>query len=647
MRLRPLLTITFVSVFAVLMLASTSGGAPPAIRVSDATAEATSPSGASVTFHVKAYDPDTGNPIAATCTPPGTGGSGDFDVTGNFPLGSTEVTCTATLENSDPVSASLTVTVTDTTPPSLTSVSPVTAATTDSSGTTVTYTGPTATDLVDGPVPVTCNHPSGSTFPVGQTTVTCTASDSHGNTGSTSFTVTVTLNDTEAPTFTSVPAPITVNTSGTGAIVTYSVTASDNSGNPPVVSCNPPSGSTFPVGTTTVNCTASDGTNTATTSFTVTVVFVDTLPPTFTGVPASRTVEANSPSGSVVTYIKPTASDNVDGPIATVNCSPPSGSLFPLGGTTVDCSASDSHGNVGHATFGVFVDDTTPPAIYLPTSSSIVATSDAGISNSDPAAQRYFDAARAIDMIDPHPALTHEAPAQLVVGANTVIFHAHDASGNESQESATLTVLPPGSATPPPPTSPTLPANVTNVHVTPLDGAARITWSAGGRKVEVIRSTSSSRQLSALVDEKVVYTGTASRYVDRGLLNGVEYRYVVRAVDAAGNHSAGVAAVVTPRPDLLRSPKDGARLKKAPKLVWKADGEADYYNAQLMLNGAKVLSIWPSRASYALKKSWKFNGRKYTLKPGVYTWFVWPGYGARARVDYGPMLGSRTFRIVR
>src|SRR4029450_10904310 len=48
-------------------------------------------------------------------------------------------------------------------------------------------------------------------------------------------------------------------------------------------------------------------------------------------------------------------------------------------------------------------------------------------------------------------------------------------------------------------------------------------------------------------------TGTASRYVDRGLLNGVEYRYVVRAVDAAGKHPAGVAAGVTPRPPPRRS----------------------------------------------------------------------------------------------
>jgi hypothetical protein len=207
---------------------------------------------------------------------------------------------------------------------------------------------------------------------------------------------------------------------------------------------------------------------------------------------------------------------------------------------------------------------------------------------------------------------------------------------------------PPGTPPLPIPPAPTIPAEVTNVRVTPLDGAARIQWQAGGREVMVTRSTSAAtRLLSALGDESVVYTGTASSYTDRGLTNGVEYRYIVMAVDAAGNHSAGVAAVIVPRRNLLKSPKDGARIKKAPKLLWALDSEAQYYNAQLLLNGKKILSVWPVRPAYKLKKNWKFEGRKYTLKPGVYTWFVWPGYGARSAVDYGDLMGSRTFRIVR
>jgi hypothetical protein len=145
----------------------------------------------------------------------------------------------------------------------------------------------------------------------------------------------------------------------------------------------------------------------------------------------------------------------------------------------------------------------------------------------------------------------------------------------------------------------------------------------------------------------VVYTGNGSSYTDRGLENGIEYRYVVMAVDGAGNHSVGVAGVVVPRRNLLKSPKDGARLRKAPKLLWATDAEAQYYNAQLLLNGKKILSVWPVRPAYTLKKSWTYLGQKYTLKPGLYSWYVFPGYGARAAVHYGALMGSRTFHIVR
>ncbi|MFB7913812.1 HYR domain-containing protein [Streptomyces sp. NPDC056061] len=52
----------------------------------------------------------------------------------------------------------------------------------DKQGARVTYTA-TARDATDGTLPVTCTPPSGSLFPVGTTTVTCSATDSAGNTG--------------------------------------------------------------------------------------------------------------------------------------------------------------------------------------------------------------------------------------------------------------------------------------------------------------------------------------------------------------------------------------------------------------------------------------------------------------------------------
>jgi hypothetical protein len=85
----------------------------------------------------------------------------------------------------------VTVDVTDPVPPTLALPGPVTAVATSPAGAVVSFTA-TATDVVDGPRPVTCAPASGSTFAVGTTTVSCSAADTHGNTASGSFTVTVT-----------------------------------------------------------------------------------------------------------------------------------------------------------------------------------------------------------------------------------------------------------------------------------------------------------------------------------------------------------------------------------------------------------------------------------------------------------------------
>ena len=621
--------------FTVTVVDTTAPSFGSAPNVTEST---TDPTGKIVNYSTPTAT-DLGESLTVNCTP----ASGS-----KFLVGTKQVDCSANdgRGNTGHVFFNVTVTLSDNQPPAFTTVpSDSTTEATGPGGAAVSWTI-AATDNVDPNPTINCDHTSGSTFTIGTTTVHCRATDAAGNfTDAAPFNVTV--QDTTPPTLTS-PGVQTVETEDPGGkAVTYSVSASDIVSGSITPSCNHASGDTFPIGTTAVHCTATDGAGKSSSGdFNVTVALVDHTPPVLSGF-GDKTVEANGPAGSVVNFPTPTAVDALDGPIGAVTCAPGSGSTFPLGTTAVTCSATDTHGNTGQASFNVTVADTTPPAIYLPTGASIVATSITGISSSDPAAQAYFQAVRAVDMIDAHPVVTYEAASYLAVGPNPVTFHARDASGNESVRTTTLTVLPLGSPAPPTPTPPTPPAEVKNVKVTPLDGAVRIEWSAGGRQVMVTRSTSSTRSLRAIGDETVVYTGTASRYVDRGLTNGVEYRYVVTAVDAAGNHSAGVAAVIVPRRNLLKSPKDGARLKKAPRLLWALDTEAQYYNAQLLLNGKKILSVWPVRPAYVLKTSWKYEGRTYTLKPGVYTWFVWPGYGARSAVDYGQLMGSRTFRIVR
>jgi len=64
-------------------------------------------------------------------------------------------------------------------------------------GAVATWTA-TATDPGRGPVPVVCGPPSGSTFPLGVTAVTCNAVDAAGNAAQ-PVTFTVSVRDTVAP----------------------------------------------------------------------------------------------------------------------------------------------------------------------------------------------------------------------------------------------------------------------------------------------------------------------------------------------------------------------------------------------------------------------------------------------------------------
>lgn len=148
--------------------------------------------------------------------------------------------------------------------------------------------------------------------------------------------------DTTPPVL-SLPADITTPATGpSGAVVTFTVSATDMvDGSVPVV-CSPASGSTFPVGMTVVNCSASDTSgNTTNGSFNVTVE--DTTPPVIAP-HEDMTVLTSKTTGTVVIYSAPATTDDVDG-AGVATCSPASGSFFPLGPNLVTCTATDSHGN--------------------------------------------------------------------------------------------------------------------------------------------------------------------------------------------------------------------------------------------------------------------------------------------------------------
>jgi len=303
---------------------------PPA----DKTVAATSPAGAVVAFGAMAVnDEDGGNP-PQTCSP----ASGS-----TFPIGTTTVTCSVTDADdaTSTVSASFRVTVTDTDLALSGVPADITVTTTSQSGAVVSYQPPTAVDEDAAAPAVTCSPGSGSTFALGTTIVTCTATDADDSPSTVTATFKVTVNDDDLA-FSGVPPDGAVDaTSPSGAVVNYSLpTAVDEDATAPTVTCRPAPGSTFPIGTTTVTCTATDPDDTPSTistSFRITVNDTDLA---LVGVPGPITVVVAAPSGAIANFTPPTAVDE-DGPVA-VTCDRASGSRFPIGTTTVTCQATDA-----------------------------------------------------------------------------------------------------------------------------------------------------------------------------------------------------------------------------------------------------------------------------------------------------------------
>jgi len=146
-------------------------------------------------------------------------------------------------------------------------------------------------------------------------------------------------------------------------------------------------------------------------------------------------------------------------------------------------------------------------------------------------------------------------------------------------------------------------------------------------------------------DPQTVYSGTSSGYDDTEVTAGTPYTYTVTARDVAGNASVQTV-VATPQTPVV-TPATSTRVNSAPLLSWPATRHATYYNVQLYRGNTKVMSVWPSNARLQLRQTWRFDRRRYTLKPGRYKWYVWPGFGKRTWGQYGRMVHSGTFVVVR
>jgi hypothetical protein len=479
-----------------------AGGSKPTISVpgGEIRRRATGPRGARVTYRVVARDA-RGAALTPECRP----GFGRLFLTGQ-----TRVTCVATQADGASVRRRFTVTVVpvrrpggphgDATAPRVTTpgdivrgIAPGGAARTDPvrrdavaprlslpsavqararspRGAVVTYAA-RAVDAWDGAVSLACAPKSATRFPVGRTSVRCTATDRAGNTARGAFPVVVSLVGAPDRTAPRIAVPRFVRgqaTSSDGAVVRYGASATDDRDGRVAVTCKPASGATFRVGVTRVRCAASDRAgNTGTRSFAVVVMRAgdkekppvhDTPDPGPTRRPPDpdrtpprigrfwiRPVVAETTKGAAVTFSTPRAVDDRDGSVP-VTCEPESGSWFSVGSTTVTCRAHDAAGNTAERTAVARVNpppDREPPRIDPFKIPPVVAERGAEV------AKVYYDTPGASDdrdgrvPVDCSPASGSELP----IGPSPVTCTARDSAGN----TATLIVTATVSSPPPPP----------------------------------------------------------------------------------------------------------------------------------------------------------------------------------------------------
>lgn len=298
---------------------------------------------------------------------------------------------------------------------------------------TVFWLTPTAHDHCES-VGFAASHIPGTSFPVGETLVTYTSSDSSGNSSSASFTILV--EDQDAPTFTdTVPNITTVINPGTcGSVVTWdeplALDACDSALN---ITSTHQSGDTFEVGSTLVTYTATDNFNNSTSIF-FNVLVQDNEGPSLVGIPDNFTVGVDpGVCSALVTWQEPVP---VDCQSVTVQKSHENPVSLPLGDTTVTYIVTDISNNVTTGSFVISVVDNLPPTFTV-FPEDIVISNDFGSCE----AQVTWDALQSSDPCSTSSfTLSHPAGSVFPLGLTTVTAVAEDALGNSHEQSFTVTV---------------------------------------------------------------------------------------------------------------------------------------------------------------------------------------------------------------
>jgi len=346
-----------------------------------------------------------------------------------YPLGSTVVTWTVTDAAGNSATATQNVTVVDNQDPTVVAPADIDLTADSNCQATVSDLGSPISSDNCNVVSVTNNAPA--VFPLGVTVVTWTATDGSGNTATDTQDITVV--DEIDPTIVGLPADISVSNDlgNCDAVVTWTApTADDNcTGATIAQTAGAASGSAFPVGVSTIEYTATDGSgNQVTGSFTITVT--DNENPTIVAA-ADTVIEANNFCVALnIVLDAPTVNDNCS--VASVVNNAPV--IYPLGNTIVTWTVTDAAGNTATATQNVTVVDSTAPTITAPLPVTAYVNDSCQISGVDLGTPTYFDNC-AVDTV------YNNAPSFYTTGNYIITWVAEDASGNVAFATQDVTVL--------------------------------------------------------------------------------------------------------------------------------------------------------------------------------------------------------------
>ena len=351
---------------------------------------------------------------------------------GQYPIGTTTVTWTATDPAGNKATCDQLITVKDCEAPTISCPPAITNACADMGQTYATITDIGQPTVNDPTAVITNNAPENDQYPIGTTTVTWTATDPAGNKATCDQLITV--KDCEAPTI-SCPPAITNACADMGQTYATITDIGQPTVNDPtaVITNNAPENGQYPIGTTTVTWTATDPAgNKATCDQLITVK--DCEAPTISCPPAITNACADL--GQTYATITDIGQPAVNDPTAVITNNAPENGQYPIGTTTVTWTATDPAGNKATCDQLITVKDCEAPTISCPPDIvDVCAATGTNTALIEDLGQPTVD--------DPTAVITNNAPAGDLypIGTTTVTWTATDLAGNKATCEQSITVI--------------------------------------------------------------------------------------------------------------------------------------------------------------------------------------------------------------